>query len=147
MKKFRKFLTMVVLLALPTVLVSCSDDDDGGDSANNSSIVGTWTYSETLDYGDYQEKYTQYLNFDSDGSFTCVTIDEGYGPYVEYGIWKLIGNELTVEMDDYDVYRTKLIYRIEKISSTSMTLSIKGEGQLLYVTMTRCSYSEMEKYL
>lgn len=88
MKKLKLFVLTLVLGLSSVSFVACSDDDD----AANSSIVGSWLWSESNDYE------SEILTFTSDGTFIDQYTENGT-TYTDTASYSYSGTVLTLTAD------------------------------------------------
>ncbi len=149
----KKLKILAALLAIVAVIFAagCSDSSDGTSSGSSSSLIGTWSYSET-ENSSWTESggvttvletrtYTYYFYFASNGTVTVsesviettvatgesTTEDKGV---VSSGTWSLSGSTLTLAMSEseegYGSYSYELVYTVSFSGNTITLTPIAG---------------------
>lgn len=126
-----KFVVMAMFVALLSLsLTACSDDDDDKKessktepSKTESSIVGTWKYTESgIDWSE-----TVTLTINSNGTFIMSVrgIDNGqeYNE-TERGTYTIKGSTITIAYDDEDI-------KVCTYSISGNTLTISSDGEVM----------------
>ncbi|MUP46745.1 hypothetical protein E0K83_13450 [Gramella sp. BOM4] len=92
-----KSIKPLVLLFLSVLLsVSCNDDDDNGSDVNDSSLIGSWEFTEV----DEGEEFFVTITFNSNSTgvlTTEITFDGETETESENFTWSTSGNKLTIK--------------------------------------------------
>ena len=135
MAKYLKLFMVALFATFTFTLTSCGDDDEPNEDVSKSKIIGTWKVN-TMQISDSWNQI-DYDRFNEDGSYINVTVVvfEGMEDVVKStGRWSLNGNKITID---------GTAGTIKSISDSKMIVS----SPMGDVTYTRCSDSEMNKYL
>ena len=135
MAKYLKLFMVALFATLTFSLTSCGDDDEPNGDVSKSKIIGTWKVN-TMHVSDSWNQI-DYDRFNEDGSYINVTVVvfEGMEDVVKStGRWSLDGNKITID---------GTVGTIKSISDSKMIVS----SPMGDITYTRCSDSEMNKYL
>lgn len=138
MSKYIKFMAFAMMAVFSLAFVSCGDDDE--DSSNSTSeYVGTWSDTESDEYG------FEYIQLKSDGTYIDVQEDEdtviGYTVY--YGEWKVSNDKLILKVTSGIGKGIILTYDIVIKEKDKLIVSFMGFTS----TFVKVNDSIIQKYL
>ncbi len=134
MKQFKKFSTLLLLLAaVAMTFTSCKKDDEDG--KHDSRLIGTWVYEKFVSYGGGSSNgYTWFesYEFKSNGKCNYAKGSDRYGVEDEEDIkWTSTKNTITFYWEDDDPGTVRY-----SISDDEKTLTIywsdNDEGRVYY---------------